>query len=71
VSWHTTRVVPLAGDDSPTSEEHYQAACVTCEWTGQEWETEFGAEHEADFHRAHPDLSGEHAAITIEENGQP
>jgi hypothetical protein len=70
VSWHTTRIVPLVGDDSPTSKEHYLPACTVCRWTGQEWETELGAQNEAEFHRAHPDLSGEVPAITIEENEQ-
>lgn len=68
MSWHTTRVVPIPDNGDATVEDHYQPACVTCEWTGQEWETPIGAENEAEFHRAHPDLSGEHPAITIEEN---
>jgi hypothetical protein len=50
VSWHTTRVVPLVGDDSPTSKEHFLPAC-TCRWVGREWLTEFAAETEAESHR--------------------
>jgi hypothetical protein len=66
VSWHTTRVVPIPDNGDAPVEDRYQPACVTCDWTGQEWQTEIGAAHEADFHREHPALSGEHAAITEE-----
>lgn len=66
MSWHTTKVVHTPNDWDASVDGHYQPACVTCEWTGQAWETEHGAEHEADFHREHPGLSGEHPVITEE-----
>lgn len=60
MSFHATRHVDVDG--------RFQAKCTVCGWTGQAWETAIGAENEAEFHRAHPDLSGEHPVI--EENEQ-
>lgn len=45
----------------------YTPVCRTCGWSGQDWATDVGAEREGEFHREHPDLSGEHP--TIEEDG--
>ena len=44
-----------------------RAECLVCGWAGQAWATPIGAENEAEFHRQHPQLTGENEAIDPQE----